>query len=141
MNGRHRWSAYPTWSMDHAWDSRPVEVDLELLEKTTGSPGRLQPWDEADPPGCGSASVMGCLLWFDWALTVRSSTDAGRGAGVDDGGVGRSWSLRCVMWPGDLYLRRTRSATSCSAFVRGAPVVLRLQVPLTTLPAERHAPT
>ena len=97
--------------MDHAWDILgPWEVDLELLERNDRVPGELafNSWDEAELRlDEERASVMGVpsVVRLERDSEIER-TDAGGGAlewmmEASDA----PWSLRCVMWPGDLYLR------------------------------------
>ena len=98
-------------SMDHAWDILgPWEVDLELLERNDRVPGELafNSWDEAELRlDEERASVMGVpsVVRLERDSEIER-TDAGGGAlewMMEASGA--PWSLRCVMWPGDLYLR------------------------------------
>ena len=98
-------------SMDHAWDVLgPWEVDLELLERNDRLPGELafNSWDEAELRlDAERASVMGvpAVVRLERDSEIER-TDAGGGAlewMMEASGA--PWSLRCVMWPGDLYLR------------------------------------
>ena len=97
--------------MDHAWDILgPWEVDLELLERNDRVPGELafNSWDEAELRlDEERASVMGVpsVVRLERDSEIER-TDAGGGAlewMMEASGA--PWSLRCVMWPGDLYLR------------------------------------
>ncbi len=112
MSIRHPLVTIPdVGSMDHAWDILgPWEVDLELLERNDRVPGELafNSWDEAELRlDEQRASVMGVpsVVRLERDSEIER-TDAGGGAlewMMEASGA--PWSLRCVMWPGDLYLR------------------------------------
>jgi len=98
-------------SMDHAWDILgPWEVDLELLERNDRVPGELafDSWDEAELRlDAARAAVMGvpAVVRLERDSEIER-TDAGGGAlewMMEASGA--PWSLRCVLWPGDLHLR------------------------------------
>jgi hypothetical protein len=112
MSSKHPVVSIPdVGSMDHAWDILgPWEVDLELLERNDRVPGELafNSWDEAELRlDAARASVLGvpAVLRLERDSEIER-TDAGGGALEWMMEASEApWSLRCVLWPGDLYLR------------------------------------
>lgn len=112
MSSRHPVVTIPdVGSMDHAWDVLgPWDVDLELLERNDRVPGELafNSWDEAElrlDETLASAAGVPSLVRLERDSEIER-TDAGGGALEWMMGAAEApWALRCVLWPGDLYLR------------------------------------